>query len=125
MCYKWQPKLVHRLIALTFLPNPENKTSVDHIDFNEQNNRVDNLRWVTVKENQQNSSGRMRNKKTGEDHYRAILTNQQWEEAKRLKALGVSYAKTARRYGVDPNLLHAMIYRERKYAKRPKKIGET
>lgn len=45
---------IYNVVAKLFLPNPENKPQVDHIDTNRKNNRVDNLRWVTCKENMQN-----------------------------------------------------------------------
>jgi len=46
---KW--KMVHRLVAEAFIPNPLNKPCVDHIDFNKDNNKISNLRWVTYEEN--------------------------------------------------------------------------
>ena len=43
--------LVHRLIAQTFIPNPKNLPQINHKDGNKRNNNIDNLEWVTDKEN--------------------------------------------------------------------------
>ena len=45
---------VHRLVAAAFIPNPENKPCIDHIDGDRANNHADNLRWVTYLENNNN-----------------------------------------------------------------------
>ena len=57
--------LVHRLVALHYIPNPNNKPQVDHIDRNTQNNHVSNLRWVT---NQENIDNRIYTSNTGEKY---------------------------------------------------------
>lgn len=50
---KWL--MVHRLVAMAFIPNPEGKTYVNHKDFNRLNNRAENLEWVTATENHRHS----------------------------------------------------------------------
>lgn len=44
-------KLIHRLVALAFIPNPENKEEIDHINADIKDNTYTNLRWATRKEN--------------------------------------------------------------------------
>ena len=56
------PRTIHRLVALTFIPNPDNKPEVDHIDRNRLNNKLENLRWVTHSENELNKGYHSRKK---------------------------------------------------------------
>jgi hypothetical protein len=53
LCYKGKTKriTVHRLVALTFIPNPHNYYAINHKDENKKNNRVDNLEWCTIEYN--------------------------------------------------------------------------
>lgn len=48
-------RYLHRLLVKSFVPNPDDKPHVDHIDGDPLNNSIDNLRWCTQKENVRNS----------------------------------------------------------------------
>lgn len=79
-------KAVHRLVAQAFIPNPENKPNIDHIDANPKNNHVSNLRWVTQSENLMNPVSRkhISDAKSGHSYWGRPLTDE--EKAKISKA---------------------------------------
>jgi hypothetical protein len=66
---------IHKLVALTFLPNPENKPQIDHIDRDITNNSVNNLRWVSGSENCEN--------KTAKNYYYKAIHQRCIEKIKR------------------------------------------
>ena len=67
---------VHRLVTLAFIPNPQNKPQINHIDGCKLNNFVDNLEWMTASENTKHAHDNGL-ATSGENHYGAKLTNEQ------------------------------------------------
>ena len=77
--------LIHRLVASHYIPNPENKPCVDHIDRNPSKNHVSNLRWEKKSENQQNTIVRKINKSTGikNIHYHKLMKRYHYQKMTR------------------------------------------
>lgn len=67
---------LHVLVARAFIPNPDNKPCVNHIDGDKSNNRADNLQWVTHSENTRHAYNKGLAKSACEHHY-AKFTPQQ------------------------------------------------
>ena len=77
-------KSIHRLVALAFLPNPENKAHVNHIDGDGRNNKLENLEWNTPSENNLHAYRLGLNKSVGEKHPKTSLYS---DEVKAIKLL--------------------------------------
>jgi hypothetical protein len=81
--------LVHRLIAIHYIPNPENKPEVDHINRDKTDNRLENLRWATRIENAQNT-GKQKNNKSGYKNISFHKYSGKWEFKRRSQAQNFS-----------------------------------
>ena len=74
---------VHRLIAIAFIPNPKNKTTVNHINGIKTDNRIENLEWATFGENNMHACQTgLRTSKKGSEHGGSKLTEKESEEIK-------------------------------------------
>lgn len=84
---------VHRLVALTFISNPNNYPCVNHKDENKQNNCVDNLEWCTVQYNDTYGTARQR----AAEKTRGQKRTQEARDKIRQKALGRTPSEETRR----------------------------
>ena len=71
---KRSSKQVHRLVAEAFIPNPDNKPQVDHIDGNKQSNIASNLRFATNKENSNNPNTVSKNRHPHSEEWREKMS---------------------------------------------------
>lgn len=94
---------LHRLVAIAFIPNPENKPCVNHINGIKTDNRLDNLEWCTVYENNIHSyKTGLKVAKKGLNHYRSTFSK---EDILEIRNNNLSHRKIAKLYGVSHNVI--------------------
>ncbi len=96
--------LVHRLVATCFIPNPENKPFVNHLDGNKQNDHVSNLEWSTAKENTEHAIKLKLINNQGENASFSKLTD---ADVLFIRNSTISIYKLAERFGVSAGTIYS------------------
>ena len=111
--YRMKHFYLHRLVATAFIPNPENKSHINHIDCNKFNNYISNLEWCTHKENMEHSSknGMVCN---GEGRPNHVLTE---EDVRSIRRESIPWVVTnsmlGDKYKVTPSLICMIVSKKR------------
>lgn len=99
-------KAVHRLVAEAFIPNPENKPTVNHKNGIKTDNRLENLEWATISENTKHAFDTgLKKKKFGADNPQTKLSETDKAYIRRLLVYGARQKDVAKLYNVSPALI--------------------
>ena len=111
--------LVHRLMALAFIPNPDGKPHINHRDGNPSNNALDNLEWCTPMENARHAIevlGHDPKARTlaaipfGDGHYKSKLTQAQVDDIRSRAAAGkINQSDVGREFGVNKRTINSLL----------------
>lgn len=102
--------LVHRLVAVAFIENIENKPQVNHKNGVKDDNNISNLEWVTASENSIHAYKKNLNQK-GINHYKSKLTNDKVKAIKRLLSMkpNINKYSLAKKVGVTNGVIYQII----------------
>lgn len=108
---------VHRLVAISWSPNPHGHSEVNHIDGDKENNTANNLEWCTRSENIRHSFATGLRLPgaicvPGEGNPGSKLTDLKVKEIRGLRKAGIMPGRLAKRYGVNLRNIHRVITRE-------------
>lgn len=99
--------LLHRLVAEHFVPNPENKEEVNHIDGNKLNNKASNLEWVSGEENREKAIATgLINSFSNRNN---VFTEEQVHFIRELYSLGYSQSKLSRMFSVANSIIRNIV----------------
>ena len=73
---------LHRLLAIAFIPNPENKPCIDHINTIKTDNRLDNLRWCSSKENSNNPLSKIHSSNSHKGQIKTPESIEKWKQSR-------------------------------------------
>lgn len=95
-------KSVHKLVATTFIPNPENKPQINHIDTIKTNNHMSNLEWVTASENMNHAFVNIEFKyPTGAKHWKTTITLKDINQMVMLRNRGMYLKDIAKQFNLS------------------------
>ena len=105
---------IHRLVAITFIENDDDKLLVNHIDGNKTNNHISNLEWCTNSENDLHAYRLgLRSTRKGEKSNFAKLTTKKVEKIKELKRKGMTQRKISKLFHVSESTVSQIINGQR------------
>lgn len=102
---------VHRLVAIAFIPNPENKPQVNHKNGVKNDNQVDNLEWVTQKENGEHANHVIKTYKKGEAHFKSKITEDDARDIRALDFYGATYLAIGAVYDLSKSAVSHIVSR--------------